>query len=281
MSEENEKKTDAGRQEALNKLRTSPELFVLISLCTKMPYVMCDPETFDDEIFLYEKEEDVKKEAVALVQQKIPVHVAKIENQQFLNFYANLYTMGVNCIVYNWKMDSEVKLQLPELVRRPGIENLPEGKIWVENPSLHLTALYFMQEVRKQKLEKLTPELKEMQDEILADYGRGTFLAAVHEENGVPLMKQKNGDSYQPIFTDALEFRKFNKDNKFRAVVVKAQKVVDVLAKEAKGVVINPMGVNLQLPVVRRNQPQETAPGETPNKESAPAPKAAEEKPAE
>ena len=27
-----------------------------MSLCTKMPFVMCDPETFDDEVFLYEKE---------------------------------------------------------------------------------------------------------------------------------------------------------------------------------------------------------------------------------
>lgn len=35
----------------LQKMRSVPELFVLMSACTKEPYVECDAETFDDEIF--------------------------------------------------------------------------------------------------------------------------------------------------------------------------------------------------------------------------------------
>ena len=49
--------------ETLNKLRTVEAIYVLMSSCTRMPYVVCDPETFDDEILLYHREEDAKNNA--------------------------------------------------------------------------------------------------------------------------------------------------------------------------------------------------------------------------
>ena len=50
MKEENNTKNNPQRQEVLAHLRNAKELFVIISLHTKMPFVFCDPETFDDEI---------------------------------------------------------------------------------------------------------------------------------------------------------------------------------------------------------------------------------------
>ena len=44
--------------------------------------------------------------------------------------------------------EEEIKLQLTELVRRP--EQKP-GEEPIENPSFQITAMYFMQEARKQK----------------------------------------------------------------------------------------------------------------------------------
>ena len=37
-----------------------------MSLCTKMPYVLCDEETFDDEVLLYYTEEDAQREGKKL-----------------------------------------------------------------------------------------------------------------------------------------------------------------------------------------------------------------------
>ena len=45
------------------------------------------------------------------------------------------------------------------------------------------------------------------------------------EEKGIPLVKLKDGQLYQPAFTDILEFQKFNRENKMRPVVVEAAKV--------------------------------------------------------
>ena len=76
---------------------------------------------------------------------------------------------------------------------------------------------------------------------------------------GVPLLKQKNGDAYQPIFTDIIEFGKFNSKNQFKAIAVTADKIPSILVKEAKGVVVNPFGVNLQMPITKRTVPNPEA----------------------
>ena len=95
MDQGKQTKEKAEKLAAMKKLSTSKELFVLMSLCTKMPFVMCDPETFDDEVFLYEKEEDIKREGQRFLDQKIPLQIAKIDNKQFLHFYSNLFKMCI------------------------------------------------------------------------------------------------------------------------------------------------------------------------------------------
>ena len=68
---------------------------LLIQEPLSLPFVMCDPETFDDEVFLYEKEEDIKREGQRFLDQKIPLQIAKSDNKQFLHFYSNLFTIHV------------------------------------------------------------------------------------------------------------------------------------------------------------------------------------------
>ena len=53
-----------GKKRALGSLRNSEMIYMLVSACTKMPFVLCDPETYDDEIFLFddlEKQKNVRK----------------------------------------------------------------------------------------------------------------------------------------------------------------------------------------------------------------------------
>mgnify|MGYP000619813844 CR=1 FL=1 len=53
------------KRELLMRLGHDADIFALISLCTREPYVVCDEETFDDEVFLFLDEEEAKKEAEA------------------------------------------------------------------------------------------------------------------------------------------------------------------------------------------------------------------------
>ena len=73
--------------ETLNKLRTVEAIYVLMSSCTRMPYVVCDPETFDDEILLYYTEAEAKEEAMKLQKEGNPMQLVKVDENSRLSFY--------------------------------------------------------------------------------------------------------------------------------------------------------------------------------------------------
>ena len=58
--------TTVTKQETLAALRNPGELYVVMSAVTKLPFVKCDDETYDDEIFLYYRVEDAKEKAQEL-----------------------------------------------------------------------------------------------------------------------------------------------------------------------------------------------------------------------
>ena len=170
--------------------------------------------------------------------------------------------------VQKWQVEAAVKLidegnTIPFIsrYRKEATGTLNDEQL--RNLNERLTYLRNLEDKKNQVLSsiedqgKLTEELKGLQEEILVNYGRGRFIVAVHKENGMPMLKQKNGDAYQPIFTDILEFRKFNKEDQFKTMAIEAKNVPKMLVNEAKGVVINPYGVNLQIPIVRPEEPQE------------------------
>ncbi|HJC39004.1 MAG TPA: SseB family protein [Candidatus Mediterraneibacter faecigallinarum] len=253
------KNTTVTKQETLQALRNPGEIYAVMSGATRMPFVVCDEETYDDEVFLYYRLEDAQEKAKKLAEERYQTAVAKIEEKQLLGFYTNLFTMGVNCLAVNEGTDMAIRIQLSELVARKKPENLPEGQKLVENPALHLTALYFMQEMRRMAGAEPTEEVKALQEELLAHYNKGTYIIAVEEDGKIPILKQKDGSIYQPVFTDMLECQKFCRGKKMKVLAIPAAKIAEILVPDAKGVAVNPFGVNVQLQVVRP-QKKETSP---------------------
>lgn len=252
MSNEGNNTGNLGRAELLQKMRSAPELYVLMSACTKQPYVLCDPETFDDGILMFFTEEDAREKGKKFLEEKIPVNIVRVEEKQKLLFFTSLFTMGVNAI-FMIEKSGETLLQLEELVRRKKPEEQPEGTVWIENPELHLTALYYAQEMRRQPNPQESEMVPGLLEELLANFKKGKYIMALQkEEKGVPLAKMKDGHLYQPIFTDALEFQKFNREDQFRPVAATADKLAALVVPEAKGVVLNLMSVNLPFTINRK-----------------------------
>ena len=81
-----DRQTAVTKQETLAALRKPGELYVVMSAVTKLPFVKCDEETFDDEIFLYYRVEDAKDKAKELLDQRYLTAVAKLEDRQLLAF---------------------------------------------------------------------------------------------------------------------------------------------------------------------------------------------------
>ncbi len=226
-------------------------VYVLISGFTKEPYVECDQESYDDKVFVYMEEEAAKNKTEALKEEKIPVGVAKILANHMLLFFTNLYTMGVNALEISYDDQKEL-IQIDEFAKRREDPQLEEGKQWIENPQLHLTALYFAQEVRRPKELQDEKRMAQLQEEMSADFMKSRFIFALQQDGkGTPLVKLNTGDKYQLVFTDAVEFSRFNRNKAFKPVIVDAAQLPKVLDKEAKGVVLNIMGVNLPLAVNR------------------------------
>lgn len=233
------------------------EVYVLISGFTKEPYIECDKETYDDKVFVFLSEKAAKAKEEALKAEKIPAGAVKILSDRMLLFFTNLYTMGVNALEISY--DDQVELvQIDEFAKKRENPETEEGKKWIENPQLHLTALYFAQEVRRPADVQDKKHLAQLQEELSADFMKSEFIFALQQDGqGTPLVKLNNGDKYQLVFTDAIEFGRFNRNNAFKPVIVDAAHLPKVLDKEAKGVVLNLMGVNLPLAV---NRPTPAAP---------------------
>ena len=91
-------------------------------------------------------EEEAKKQADRMLDAKIPVRLVNVKKEHRLEFFTGLFPMGVNCILV-CTGEEKVQVQLNDLVIRTAEEDLPEDEPRIENPELHLTALYFVQEL--------------------------------------------------------------------------------------------------------------------------------------
>ena len=250
-----ESRADGTGQErkVLSALKSAPHVYFLLSMCTRAPYVLCDPETFDDEILVFLDREEARAESERFSEQKIPVQVARVEGEHLLAFYTSLYTMGINALLTEASREREV-IQLEENLQRRTPDSLPEGKVWIENPALYLTSLYYMQELRRQPNLENTPQLQRLQEEITVHLKRGSYILGVEKETSrVPLMKLGADTVYQPFFTDALEFQKFNKEDKLRPLVIPFDKIMKALAPQAKGMLLNPMSINMPLALSQKD----------------------------
>ena len=106
------------------KLRTAQSIWLVFSKCSRMPFVYCDPETFDDQVLLYFDKETAEKEIQTLSDAGERVQLIEMTNPMFLPFYTGLFPMGVNALLVDRGTDNEICVQLTELVRRQELKGI-------------------------------------------------------------------------------------------------------------------------------------------------------------
>lgn len=234
----------------LQKLETS---YIIFGRVTKMPFVMCDCDTCNDQIRIF----DNKEEAVLFcddLQKKTKdlLMVAEIKNSQMLNFYGSLFLIDVDEVVFKEAGEDEIVLPLEKIVIKPDFSKHP-----AVNTNLQLSGLYFMQELAKNIPNNEKENLPKLEEEMSVNVVRGKFIVPVlidsievdNKEAKVmlPRIANKEGKQYQPLFTDVNEFAKFNVDNKYKLNVMDFDKVLNILDGSVEGAVINPLGMNIIL----------------------------------
>lgn len=249
---------------AVKKLQKLDGFFTVFSPLTRMPYVACDEETFDDQVYVFAAEEPCKEFVKTLNDQKIPTTALKISQPQMRGFLGSLYSLDVNMVVFQDDA-GECAIATEELAKAPDMEKLKSSQIPIMNPQLTLTMIYFLQELRR-PIKHDVARLRELEDEMVANLIKATFILGIEtvndEENTdpikvnmknirIPFMKSKEGDIFQPIYSDFSEFRKYAGPNaqKMRMSSLTFNQLPQFLIKDSKGFVLNPAGVNLVLTV--------------------------------
>lgn len=239
----------------IKKMQHLEKTYVIFGQATKMPFITCDEESFNDQIWVFTTEDNAKAYAERRrEEQKDLLMVVCMENKQLLGFYSSLYLLSVNEIVFT---EEEQKTYIPieKLVMKQDFSKLPEEKRPLTNSQMQLTGLYFMQEVHRALPNTEKPNLRELEEEMVVNLVRSRFLIAVDVEGEKPLpdgsnvkipcVQNQDGKMFQPIFTDSNELQKFNKDGKFKGNMVDFANIEKILGSNIEGVVLNPQGMNI------------------------------------
>ncbi len=278
------------KQDFIKLIPTLPQISVVFATTTRMPMVFCHEETMDDYILAYIKEEGAKARIEGLKHEGHPAFIVNCKGKEMLQFFAELRLAGVNAICFTGAGEGETEefmVQLKEFLRIPEMSSLLPEKQPVENPSLHLSMLYFMQELRRPGSRETKPQLMELEEEASANVARARFLVPCREvseqenreaegkneersgfqagpletsgeqggqkssseiKRAIVMLRNGKGESYLPLFTDGGELRKFMKNKPCPVMICSFSMVADMVTQgNLAGVLINPVTSNVML----------------------------------
>ena len=217
------------KEEAVKALQTRDKVYVAYAQATKLPYVTCDEETFNDQAWIFATEEEIKEFGKKCLEDKILLLGMRTEGEE------------------------KIEVELSDVAKQADMSKIEENKRPLFNPALQLSGIYFMQELRRPVKKEERKNMREMEEEVLANIVKSSFLVAMAaDENdpkkvNIPYLKTKDEKILQPVFTDVMEFEKFAKGKKMRVAKVPFAKLLDLMIEQAHAYVINPQGFNLVL----------------------------------
>ena len=239
-------------EDAVKELQAKETVFVAYSQVTKLPYVTCGEESYNDQVWLFAEEETLKEFGKKKLEDKVLLMGMRYEKKDFPRMYGLLFSIDANTVIWNNGTD-EIEIDLEKIVRRPDLSKMEPAKRPVLNPALQLSGIYFMQELRRPVEKEEHKNLRALEEELIANLRKAEFLIAINaeqEENGklhIPYLKNKEDKILQPVFTDVMEFEKFGRGKNLRVAKVTMNKLPSLMIPQASAYVVNPLGFNLIL----------------------------------
>ena len=115
------------KEEAIKELQTREEIFVAYSQATKLPYVKCDEETFNDQAWIFSTEEGIKEFGKKMLEEKVLLMGMKFTKKDYPRLYGTFYAIGVNTVVW---VDGEDKIEidLPDVAKQADMSKIEPAK---------------------------------------------------------------------------------------------------------------------------------------------------------
>lgn len=247
----------------LKKIQGLKEVIILCFQPTKMPYVECDPETFDDQVHIFGADKDAEEFAKSYIEKKIPVILMKVPQKQAPGVISSFYFFGANAVVYH-DNGMASRVQLENLVKKPQVfeEQKKQDRLPLVNPSLQLSIMYFMEELYR-KVEHDVKQMRELEEEMVANLLRSKFIIAskaadpnekfdpkdLNQKKVINYIKDKDGQIFFPVFSDLGEFQKFYREKAqgMGMLVVGFHHLQKHMQQDVKAIILNPSGNHLQI----------------------------------
>lgn len=105
------------KEEAIKELQTREMVYVAYSQATKLPYVKCDEESYNDQAWIFSTEEQIKEFGKQLLEDKILLMGMRYAKKDYPRLYGTFYAIGINSVVW---VDGEDKIEidLPDIANR-------------------------------------------------------------------------------------------------------------------------------------------------------------------
>lgn len=240
------------KEDAVKELQNRDVVYVAYSQATKLPYVKCDEESYNDQAWIFSTQEGIKEFGKKLLEDKILLMGMKFEKKDYPRFYGTLYAIGVNTVVW---VDGEeqVEVDLQDIAKQADMSKIKEAKRPLLNSTLQLSGIYFMQELRRPVKPEEHGNIRELEEEFLVNIKKSEYLVAMDvdpedpKKINIPYLKNKKEEILQPVFSDVMELEKFTRGKKLRVAKIPFAKLPELMMEQAAAYVVNPMGFNLVL----------------------------------
>ena len=244
------------------QIRSRESMIVAFCAFTNMPFVVCDPITYNDQVWIFENEALLQEFSKRYTAKKVMLRGVKFLNKDFIGFFTSLFMLDVNELVFV-NESATLHVDLDRLVNPPDFSKLKPEQRPVTNPSLQLTGLYLAQEARRPvPADEKDEDLKDLNEEFNANLMRARYILAIEPNKGpgdlqekiknqqfrLPVVRTKDGSQYQVAFTDPSEFSKYARGKKLTTIAAPFLLLGRLLAPGSKGYILNPQGFSLVIP---------------------------------
>lgn len=235
----------------VKKLQSLEEVHIPYAVATNMPFVTCDEETYNDQVWIFSTLNDMQEFASKFADQKILFKDVRLKKEHMPEFYADLHSMGINEIVF-CDENAQHKLEFSKLVKINDFSKMPENQRPLFNQELQLSTIYFLQEIRRAGVEPDKEKLEPLAEEMYANVAKSKFLLpAMMEETEdkkgrllFPYLTDKKGNKFQPIFSDHTQYTKHIRQHKpeknSRVLLADIEKLQKYLLPHVQGYMLNP-----------------------------------------
>lgn len=218
----------------------------------KLPYVKCDEETFNDQAWIFSTEEGIKEFGKKMLEEKVLLMGMKFTKKDYPRLYGTFYAIGVNTVVW---VDGEDKIEidLTDIAKQADMSKIEPAKRPLLNPTLELSGIYFMQELRRPVEKDQHGNLRELEEELIVNLKKSEYLVAMNvdpedpKKINIPYLKNKKEEILQPVFTTLWNLRSLQKVRSCVLRKYRLQNFRELLIDKEWPYAVNPLGFNLVL----------------------------------